>query len=461
MRSLFLKIFLAFWVTVIATGTALLLTFILEPRSVPSRWHTTLSDTARYTGTVAVETAERNGIGSASAYLDRIAQQTHLASCLFDSAGKVLAGTRCDDFRDMVSRVTVSRDSDFSMKYGIARAASMISGPSGSRYIFATELPAGPRAAVGMNRNAILLQWGVALLVSGLICSLLTRYLTTPILRLQEMSQRLTSGDLSVRAGPELSERRDEFGELVRGFNTMASRIEELISRQRQLTSDVSHELRSPLARLNVALDLGRQRKGDDPAFDQMEADITLLDEMVGRLLTIAKLDIGAPQEPMAEVDLTDLLSQIVRDAEFESRQSNRAISFTSTGQCLVWGSAELLRSAIENVIRNAIRYTDAGTTVEVRLQCETLSGKPSIRLSVRDFGPGVPASELSNIFQPFYRVATARDRQSGGTGLGLAIADRVVRMHGGTIHAELATPRGLRIEILLPQSSGPNATAS
>jgi two-component system sensor histidine kinase CpxA len=119
----------------------------------------------------------------------------------------------------------------------------------------------------------------------------------------------------------------------------------------------------------------------------------------------------------------------------------------------MVRGNAELLHSAIENVIRNAIRYTESGTSIEVSMETEDLSG--AVRLVVRDFGPGVPESELKNIFQPFYRLADARDRQSGGTGLGLAIADRVVRIHGGTIRAENAEPRGLRVEIVLPQSGG------
>jgi two-component system, OmpR family, sensor histidine kinase CpxA len=454
MRSLFLKIFFWFWATVIATGVALILTFIIEPRSVPSRWHETLIDTARYSGIVAVETTEREGIGSASAYIERIAHETHMNACLFDSAGTVIAGTGCQDFLSMTSHVMASRASDFNMKYGIARAALMITGQSGRAYIFATELPAGPRAALGIDRAAIVLQWGVALLVSGLICSLLTSYLTAPILHLREMSQKLAAGDLSVRAGLGLAERRDEIGDLVRDFNAMASRIEELISRQRQLTSDVSHELRSPLARLNVALDLGRQRKGNDPAFEQMEEDIRILDEMIGRLLTIAKLDISAPQVPMMDLDLADVLSQIARHAQFESKEPNGAVRFTSAGECIVRGNAELLHSAIENVMRNAIRYTENGTLVEVRMERENSPNGAKVRLVVRDYGPGVPESELTNIFQPFYRIADARDRQSGGTGLGLAIADRVVRIHGGTIRAENALPRGLRIEIVLPQSS-------
>lgn len=454
MRSLFLKIFFWFWATVIATGVALILTFIIEPRSVPSRWHATLTETARYSGSIAVESAEREGIGSTSAYLERIEHETHMTACLFDSAGSVIAGNDCSSFQGMTSHVVASRSSDFSMKYGIARVAFLLSGQSGRDYIFATELPAGPRAALGINRTAIVLQWGVALLVSGLICSLLTRYLTAPILGLREMSQKLAAGDLSARTGSGLVQRQDEIGDLVRDFNAMASRIEELISRQRQLISDVSHELRSPLARLNVALDLGRERKGNDPAFEQMDEDIRILDDLIGRLLTIAKLDMSAPQVPMIDLDLADVLSQVARNAEFESKEPNGAIRLTSPGKCIVRGNAELLHSAIENVIRNAIRYTESGTSVEVRMDRESSSSGTKIRLVVRDYGPGVPESELKNIFQPFYRLTDARDRQSGGTGLGLAIADRVVRIHGGTIRAENAAPRGLRIEIVLPQSS-------
>jgi two-component system sensor histidine kinase CpxA len=454
MRSLFLKIFFWFWATVIVTGVALVLTFVLEPRGVPSRWHATLFDTARYSGTIAVETAERDGIPAISAYLDRVQHATHMTACLFDSAGKVLAGSGCGSFQDMASHVQVSRSSDFSMKYGIARAALLLQGQSGRTYIFATELPAGPRAALGINRAALLLQWGVALLVSGLICSLLTRYITGPILGLREMSQKLAAGNLSTRTASGPLQRKDEIGDLVRDFNAMASRIEELISRQRQLISDVSHELRSPLARLNVALDLGRERKGNDPAFEQMEEDLRILDDLIGRLLTIAKLDMSAPEVPMVDLDLTDILSQVARNAEFESKEPKGAIQLISTGSCMVRGNAELLHSAIENVIRNAIRYTDSGTSVEVSTEPQSSSSGTKIRLVVRDYGPGVPESELKNIFQPFYRITGARDRQSGGAGLGLAIAERVVRIHGGMICAENAAPRGLRIEITLPQSS-------
>jgi len=451
MSRLFFKIFLWFWVTVIATGIALVLTFILEPRSVPTQWHASLTDTARSAGMVAIEEFEADGAQTASAYIERFESETHLRACLFDLSGDPIAGGGCGSFADTISHLTASRTSDFSMKYGIARVALILQGSNGRKFIYATELPAGPRAAVGFNRNAIVLQWGVALLVSSFICYLLTRYLTTPILQLREAAQQLAAGDLNTRAGVGINRRNDELGDLVRDFNAMAGRIEELISQQRQLIYDVSHELRSPLARLNVALDLGRERKGNDSAFDHMEQDLDRLNEMIGRLLTIAKLDNSSMPMQMTPVNLAELVSQVVHDAGFESQERGVVVKLTAERKYFVCGNAELLHSAIENVVRNAIHYTESGSLVNVLLESKGTTDE-FVRLIVRDHGPGVPEPELANIFQPFYRVADARDRQSGGTGLGLAITDRIVKIHGGSIHAENASPQGLQVEIFLPQ---------
>ena len=450
MRSLFLKIFLSFWATVITTGIALILTFIFEPRSVPSKWHETLITSARYSGTVAIELVERDGIPASAAFIETFEQETHLKACLFDDAGGVIAGD-CDSFRVMAARVANMRSSDFSMRFGIARIALELHGSTGREYVFATELPAGPRAAVGFDPRAVFLQWGVALLVSGLICYLLTRYLTNPILQLRQVSQQLADGNLSIRAGDGTERRQDELGDLARDFNAMASRVEELVSRLRQLITDMSHELRSPLARLNVALDLSRERKGSDPAFDHMEQDIGILTEMISSLLTVARLDTAPSQVGMAQVDVDELVAQIVRDAEFESRERLVAVKLTSEGKHLVKGNADLLHSAMENVVRNAIHYTAPGTPVEVLLDTDCWNNGTYLRFSVRDYGPGVPDSELIRIFQPFYRVTNSRDRESGASGLGLAIAERVITLHNGKIYAENAIPPGLVVVILLP----------
>ncbi|HEX4173090.1 MAG TPA: ATP-binding protein [Acetobacteraceae bacterium] len=177
---------------------------------------------------------------------------------------------------------------------------------------------------------------------------------------------------------------------------------------------------------------------------------------MIERLLTVAKLDASTTTVPMQQIDLTELVSQVVRSADFELQERDGAVRLSSHGQYFVQGNPDLLHSAIENVVRNAVRYTRAGNSAfensfEVRLDATAAGEHAFVRILVRDHGHGVPESELLNIFQPFYRVADDRNRQTGGTGLGLAIADRVVRIHGGTIRARNAAPHGLEVEILLP----------
>jgi two-component system sensor histidine kinase CpxA len=454
-RSLLLKIFLWFWATVLITAIASAVTFWIRAHSSPYQWHASLIEKARSSGENAIQIYEESGPVAAVKYLALLKRDNLLNSCLFDRSGNVLAGRDCDAVADMLPDLSAPGVPDFGVRSGVGRVALILKSRSGGEYIFATELPPQiPRSGPRLTRLGFALQWGVALLVSGLICYLLTRYLTTPILRLREAAHQLASGDLSARAGKRIAPRNDELGELVHDFDSMAARIEDLVSRQRQLISDVSHELRSPLARLYVAIDLARQRKGDDPAFDQAEQDTALLNEMIGRLLTIAKLDTSSREVPMVQVDLAELLTQIVRNANFESHPNENRVTLTVESNVMVHGNSELLHGAIENIVRNAIQYTEAGTHVEVRLLNERSPEKSFARIEIRDYGPGLPESELTNIFRPFYRVAQARDRQSGGAGLGLAIADRVMRTHGGTIAARNAVPKGLIIEILLPEQT-------
>lgn len=458
MRSLLLRIFLWFWITAFVTGIALIITFVFGPGNVPNQWHNSLADTARSTGAVAVEEFERGGAAAASVYIASLESDSMLRACLFDKSWQPLAGRDCGTFRDMMpeSRGMTGppgppRRPAFRMRYGIVRASLTIPGSGGREYIFATELPAGPRAALGIGHAAMALRFGVALLVSGFICYLLAVYLATPIVRLRRAAQRIAAGDLSSRVDEPNLRRSDELGGLVRDFNRMADRIGELVGRQRQLIYDISHELRSPLARLNVALDLSRSRKGDDPAFDHMDRDLEQLNSMIERLLTIARLDTTADPPRMEPLDLAELLRQIVQNAGFESQSRGVTVTLECDADCRVQGNPQLLSSAIENVIRNAIHYTDADSSVDVTLRRDSSADPPRIVLAIADHGPGVPESDLAAIFRPFYRVAQARERSSGGAGLGLAIAERVVDIHSGSIRAENISEHGLKVEISLP----------
>ncbi|HWC15885.1 MAG TPA: HAMP domain-containing sensor histidine kinase, partial [Terriglobales bacterium] len=355
MRSLFVKIFLWFWATAILTGIALILSFLLQPEGVPARWHMALAETARMYGRAAVREFELGGHTAVATYLEDLSQNAHTQACLFSQSGTEIAGSTCESFRPLVNRARATRtDSAFGIRYGLVRVALQVPGKNVS-YVFATELPAGPRAVFGPNPRGLILHWGVAFLVSGFICYLLARYLTTPILQLTTASRQLASGKLDTRAASTAQARDDELGELVRDFNTMADRLENLVSSQRQLISDVSHELRSPLARLIVAMDLARERKGPDAAFDRMEKDFERLNDMVGRLLTVARLDAANPSVEMANLNLSVLVSQVVSDAEFAAHESKRSVHLSSEKDLEVQGNGDLLRSALENIILNAI----------------------------------------------------------------------------------------------------------
>ena len=215
----------------------------------------------------------------------------------------------------------------------------------------------------------------------------------------------------------------------------------------------MSHELRSPLARLNVALELAGRDAGTaaGPALDRAAREADRLNELIGRLLTLARLEGGALHPQQTMVDLSRLVSQIAADADFEASAQNRRVRLVRCDECRVHGASELLHSAIENVIRNAIRYTAQGSDVEVTLVNNGDAQAPAAHLEIRDHGPGVPEDALRDIFKPFHRVSEARDRQSGGAGLGLAITEQAIQLHGGRVTARNATGGGLVVQIVLP----------
>ncbi len=294
------------------------------------------------------------------------------------------------------------------------------------------------------------LQSGIFLVVGGAVCYLLAWRLTTPIRRLRRTVQQLAKGDLSARTGMNTMHKGDEIADLGCEFDRMAEQIEGLLTAQKQLVRDVSHELRSPLARLQVALELARRNAPavTEPALGRIEQEAERLNGMIGELLTLSLLENGSPLPSQTVVDLREMVTEVVQDTDFEAAGTGRQVQLGGDGHGTVKGNRELLRRALENVVRNAIRYTPPDSTVSVQL----LTGEPhGLLIRVRDHGPGVPENALDAIFQPFYRVAEARDRQSGGSGIGLAITYRTIRLHGGTVTARNHPDGGLVVEISLP----------
>jgi two-component system sensor histidine kinase CpxA len=262
---------------------------------------------------------------------------------------------------------------------------------------------------------------------------------------LRRAAQKFAEGDLQTRLNIK---RRDELGELAREFDRMAARIETLVTSEKRLTQDISHELRSPLARLNVALELARAKSNDGTKslIERIETESNRLNEMISRLLVLSKLETGSETFSQTEVNLTKIFEQVVADANFEAQANGKAVKILEKDAVVVFGNENLLRSAVENVLRNAVRYTSDETIVEVKLSRENKNAV----ISVRDYGAGVPEAELEKLFRPFYRVQAARERKTGGIGLGLAIAERAVHAHNGTIRAG-NTKNGLAVEIRLP----------
>ena len=287
------------------------------------------------------------------------------------------------------------------------------------------------------------------LLVLGavaVLCWVLAAYIASPLRSLAGAVDRFGQGDLSARVH---FTRRDEIGNLARSFNAMAERIETLLTAERRLLQDVSHELRSPLARLSFAAELTRTAPDRDAAVARMMKEIERLAKLVGALLEVTRAEGDAASRRSEEVRLDEVVAEIVQDCRLEAEVHCCRIVFDGLSPAVVCGDPELLRRAVENVLRNAVRYAPATSAVEVRLEARGAS----VDLAIRDYGPGVPDALLPKLFDPFFRVDDSRDSATGGVGLGLAIACRAVRLHHGELVAENAHP-GLLVTMRLPAAS-------
>ena len=457
MRSIFLKIFLSFWIT---QALFLVLTLVLAQRPserVIMRWHSLTADALKLYDQNAVALLEKGEPEKATAYLQELERSADVQFFWFDSRGNKLFGDTQVPAKvhQLALHVARSGQQEFVPTERATLGGQVASASNGERYVLVAQILRGHGPfALRRSTEEFITRLGLAILVSGFVCFWLARYLTGPIVRLRTATHQLASGNLGARAAE--TSRKDEIAELVHDFNRMAERLEVLLNSQKQLISDISHELRSPLARLNVALGLARQRAGEESnkALDRIELEADRLNEMIGKLLTLARLESGESPAERSPVQILELLQEVVADADFEAHSRDCAVKLLQAEDCTTVGNPELLRSAFENVVRNGVRYTAAGSEVEIRLSCRTQNGsEPLAVITVRDHGPGVPDQEINNLFRPFYRLDAARERQTGGAGLGLAIAERAVRLHQGTITARNAEGGGLVVEIRLPAS--------
>lgn len=337
---------------------------------------------------------------------------------------------------------------------GTARGLRHVAAPDGREYLLFVPIPerTGSRRPIyrykALSAYTFRTQLGMALLASLLFSAVLAWYLTRPVRHLRQASRSLAEGELDTRVTPLIGRRRDEIADLGRDFDHMAARLQTSVSAQMRLLHDVSHELRSPLARLRVAIGLARQQPGKTvTALDRIERESERLAELVGQVLTLSRLEAGVSGAQEEYVDIVQLLETVVEDARFEAESSGRRVGLDAAGEAIVKARPELLRRAFENVIRNSVKYTATGTAVDVLLRQN--EDHRLVTISVCDRGPGVPEADLEAVFKPFFRAnSTDTSDAGGGYGLGLAIAKRAVDAHAGRIRAKNRAGGGLCIEI-------------
>jgi two-component system OmpR family sensor kinase len=326
----------------------------------------------------------------------------------------------------------------------LKQSVKRVIAPSGDAYVLF--LPAANADAGPPRMPPPGIQIVIALFASLLFSAGFATYLSRPIRHLRKVSNRLAEGDLNARVSPLIGSRNDELSDLGKDFDFMATHLQTLLNSQRQLLHDVSHELRSPVARMRLAVGIAQQQPEKAAmALERIERETERLDELLGQILTLARLESDLGNDVKEQVSIDELLEEIIQDVSFEAQASGRTIDYRADSKAEIEGQRELLRRAFENVIRNAIKYTADASAVEIRLSSEL--HKPTVQ--IRDHGPGIPDDELNKVFQPFYRLPPEKDKtKASGYGLGLAIARRALARHAASVELSNAPGGGLLVKI-------------
>jgi two-component system sensor histidine kinase CpxA len=373
---------------------------------------------------------EQYGAPGLKIFTDRIRETSNLEGILTDAAGREVVTGR--DYSDAIR--------EGQRRFPLLRSAqpALSRRTKDGKYWWIVYVPRNRVVGLVASPQAL-----VAFAAIALLCYAFALHLTAPLRELEKALGRFGRGDLAARTG---SKRKDELGSLARAFDEMAGRIETLMSAERRLLLDISHELRSPLARLNVSVELARSGADREPALNRIQKEADRLNVLVSELLQVTRAEGDPRLLHSEEVRLNELLREVVEDCAVEARAKDCGVEMASAEETTLAADPELLRRAAENVIRNAVRYSPKARPVEVTLA----SHAGSAVIEVRDHGPGVPEDALDRIFDPFYRVESDRNRGSGGVGLGLAIARRAVELHKGRVSARNLHP-GLLVRMEIP----------
>lgn len=451
MRSLYWKIFISFWfasVLIIFT-TAWVTSQIAQKSSQPAREELFMDSYAN----AAVATFESGQQSALLKWLNQIGLSRHMSIYLLSNTGEIIGAQTPPEHVKRVSKNLMNDElpSEGIFKTGKLIVSHEILSTSGKYYRLAAVSEKPIPNFVQIPWAGLTIRLTLATVISGLICYLLSLYLTKPLRTLGLAAKSIATGKLNTRVGHFRGHNKDEIAELSNDFNRMAEQLEALITSKERLLQDISHELRSPLARLNVAIELGKNktRQLADPEFNRMTLESARLNELIGEILEFARLEKSTTDLGITQVNLGELLADIIKDANYEFEKESIRIEMNNNAPCELLIDKRLIHRAIENIVRNASHYSPKDNSVIISTHFS--ENHQQIRIDVKDKGPGVPEDQLETIFNPFYRVDTSRTKKTGGYGLGLAIAARAVALHHGTISAKNNPDGGLMVQITLP----------
>jgi len=445
-RNLFLRFFLSFWAATVLVLIVTVLTTLWLANQRLERDRDRQDQLAREASVVLAQ----SGVAGLRAWIIEQQQSIHPARLyLLDQSGHDILGRPVPEFlQASLGRRPFPRPADGHRSASELRLLSQLVSPTNETFALSLlSFRGGPLGIFGSPATPI-----VALVITSLVgtvvCFLLARFLSAPIHELRAATHAIAAGDLGVRVGTTLGERRDEIAMLALDFDAMSERLRVLLESRQQLLRDISHELRSPLARLQLALGLARRPDADlARELDRIERETQRLDELIGEIMSLCRLDDPARQLEAEPVTLDELLEGLCDAVAVEAEAAGVRVDRRCPPELAIRGDRELLYRALENVVRNAIRFSPRGGLVTVSAE----AADSGVVVRIADQGPGVPAELLGRIFEPFFRVGSARDRDSGGNGIGLAITARVMGLHGGRVSARNRESGGLLVELRLP----------
>ena len=457
-RSLFIKIFLWFWLAMLlVTLTMGIAMYITRPDFKYMRRMDRFRP--RFHGFGVIDIYENKGLEEAKKFVDNFPFGRREHTQVFDDKGKCIFGQATEV--EVAQAVTQSLETGRVVRGRSAKgrfAAHLFISEKGRKYVIVDHrqgrrgVPPPIKFLIHGDWKSLVVRIFFLAAITFILCFGLARYLTNPIIRLQKAARAIAEGKLNHRIEADIKGRQDELVDLAHDFDKMADRVQELLNTQRRLLGDISHELRTPLTRMNVALELAREGASEETSghLDRIERESQRLQELIGRIVTLVRLETGGDHFTSGSIDLASLVNAIVSDTQIEAKSRNCVIESDVEDECVVFGSRELLRRAVENVIRNALRHTPEETVVEV--SCKKEDGK--VVVEVRDHGDGVAEEQLEKLFEPFYRCEEARERSRGGVGLGLAIVKRAMAFHDGQVEATNCDKGGLRVILKFPIES-------